>query len=179
MLSRVMLRKLADSLKQNPVEDSQAAVAIMLTAAKNDLELFIVKRADVPIDPWSGDMAFPGGKRVTHDRTLLETVTREVYEETSIDLSEQEVLGYMNSYNSWVRKEMTVQPVVYLFKEKPAYRLNYELTKAIWVPLGELVKTRRESKVKGFDTPVYTYNDDVIWGLTYRMIEALHSMIKG
>ncbi|MBD3205322.1 NUDIX domain-containing protein [Candidatus Bathyarchaeota archaeon] len=178
MSSHEMLSNLIEGLKQNPEEDSHAAVAVMLKPVENDLEIFLVKRAEVPGDPWSGDMAFPGGKKVVHDRTLLETVTREVWEETKIELSDQEILGYLRPINSWVKEEMKVQPVIYRFDEKPEYILNYELTKAVWVPLSKLEETRQEATVKGWETQIFRYNDDVVWGLTYRMIERILEILN-
>ena len=173
-----MLSKLIEGLKQNPDESSQAAVAVLLRPLENDLEIFLVKRADVPGDPWSGDMAFPGGKKVVHDKTLLETVTREVWEETKIDLTDKKVLGYLESICSWVKEEMAVQPVIYFFDENSEYVLNYELSRAFWAPLSELVKTRQNAKVKKWNTQVFNYDDEIIWGLTYRMIERILEIIN-
>jgi 8-oxo-dGTP pyrophosphatase MutT (NUDIX family) len=43
----------------------QAAVAMILREGGGGLEALFIKRAEHPLDPWSGHMAFPGGGRDT------------------------------------------------------------------------------------------------------------------
>jgi len=171
------LRKLTGRLLKSPDEDSDASVAILIRPAGGDLEVFIVKRAEVDGDPWSGDMAFPGGKKAALDEGVLDTAVREVMEETGIDLKPLEPLGYMEPLTSWVRRTFRVQPVVYLFEGDPPITLNYELTKYMWTPVGDLRKLRSRATVKGFDSPIYMIGDDVVWGLTCRMLDQLINIL--
>ena len=62
MHPREAIQKLTEKLR-TPNEEAYAGVAIMLKPEDEDIELFLVKRAEVSGDPWSGDMAFPGGKK--------------------------------------------------------------------------------------------------------------------
>ena len=55
--------------------------------AKRDLEMLFVKRSVYPGDPWSGQVAFPGGK-AEPDEAFTETAIRETQEEIGIDLNE-------------------------------------------------------------------------------------------
>ena len=167
------LNKLTERLLKSPDENADAAVAILIRLAADELEVFIVKRAEVDSDPWSGDMAFPGGKKAAQDKGVLDAAVREVMEETGIDLKPLKPLGYMEPLTSWVRRTFKVQPVVYLFEGDPPITLNYELTKYMWTPIGELGKLRSRATVKGFDSPVYMIGDDVVWGLTCRMLDML------
>lgn len=160
-------------------DDSHAAVAILLRERNDDLEFFLVKRAEVEGDPWSGDMAFPGGKRFQTDVDLSETAMRETLEETAIDLREKTKLGYMKPIYSSVRTSMKVQPVVYVYDEEPKVSLNYELTRYLWAPLKELVKSRTKEDVKGWNSDVYKYDGEVVWGLTFRMLERLIEILEG
>jgi hypothetical protein len=43
----------------------------------------------------------------------------------------------------------------------------------MWTPIGELRKLRSRGTVKGFDSPIYMIGDDVVWGLTCRMLDIL------
>ncbi len=173
MCPRDQLTRLTGSLLKSPDENANAAVAILIRPTDDDLEVFLVKRAEVDGDPWSGDMAFPGGKRGSNDASLLDTAVREVLEETSIDLSGHKPLGYLEPLFSWVRETFSVQPIIYLYEGKPAITLNYELTMCAWTPVKELEKTRSQAVVKGWDSPVFKVGEDVVWGLTYRMLEEL------
>ena len=177
MRANEKLSSLRGKLLDGPDEDSHAAVAILLRERNDDLEFFLVKRAEVEGDPWSGDMAFPGGKRGDGDRDLVETASREVLEETAIDLREKSKLGYMKPIYSSVRTNMKVQPIVYVYDEEPQVSLNYELTRYLWAPMKELVQSRTKQDVKGWNSDVYKYDGEVVWGLTFRMLEQLIEII--
>ena len=41
---------------------AEAAVALVLAGVGNDLSLCAIRRAEHPLDPWSGHMALPGGR---------------------------------------------------------------------------------------------------------------------
>ena len=178
MRANEKLSSLRGKLLDGPEESSHAAVAILLRERNDDLEFFLVKRAEVEGDPWSGDMAFPGGKRGDDDRDLVETASREVLEETAIDLREKSKLGYMKPIFSSVRTNMKVQPIVYVYDEEPEVSLNYELTRYLWAPLSELVQSRTKQDVKGWNSDVYKYDGEVVWGLTFRMLEQLIEIIE-
>jgi len=77
-----MLKKTSENL------DANAAVVALLRATNQDFQVLFVKRAENSGDPWSGQTAFPGGKRDPEDRNLKETVVRETLEETRINLLE-------------------------------------------------------------------------------------------
>ena len=178
MRAQEKLSSLRGKLLDGPDEDSHAAVAILLRERDDDLEFFLVKRAEVEGDPWSGDMAFPGGKRGGDDRNLVETASREVLEETSIDLRERSKLGYMKPIYSSVRTSMKVQPIVYVFDEEPDVTLNYELTRYLWAPMKKLVQSRTKEDVKGWNSDIYKYDGEVVWGLTFRMLEQLIELLE-
>eukprot|EP01104_Vermistella_antarctica_P008664 TRINITY_DN2186_c0_g1_i1.p1 TRINITY_DN2186_c0_g1~~TRINITY_DN2186_c0_g1_i1.p1 ORF type:complete len:193 (+),score=9.40 TRINITY_DN2186_c0_g1_i1:145-723(+) len=63
-------------------------------------EVLVLKRTVIESDPWSGHLAFPGGKREPNDETLLHTVVREVQEETSVMLAPEEGIELPLSYAS-------------------------------------------------------------------------------
>ena len=173
MTPHSLLEKLTSKVAHKPWDNAGAAVAILVRPREDDLEFFLVKRAEVDDDPWSGDMAFPGGKKNPQDETLIDTAVREVLEETSIDLSEKNVIGFMEPVYSAVRKTLAVQPIVYRFDEYPDVHLNYELTKYLWAPLSEITKGKTHATVKGWEGPVYQVQGETVWGLTFRMLEKM------
>lgn len=52
-------------------------------------ELLFIRRTPRQGDPWSGQVAFPGGKRDPEDTSDVHTAIREAYEECGLDLSPQ------------------------------------------------------------------------------------------
>jgi len=174
LLPKDPLDRICTKLSSDYVNEAKAAVGVVFKRDNGVLELLLVKRAEVPGDPWSGDMAFPGGKRGPNDNGLIETVTREVYEETSIDLCSGHFLGVMDPVGSTAKRGMTVLPMVFLLDEEPEIRINEELAYHLWTPFQGLVNSRGKALVKNrYDTDVFHVGDDVVWGLTYRMLERL------
>lgn len=173
-----LIEKLTRQLATQSSGNAQAAVAILVKPKKNDIEFFLVKRAEVDDDPWSGDMAFPGGKKNLQDQTVVDTAVREVLEETSIDLTEKNVIGFMEPIYSAVRKTLAVQPVVYLFDDYPPVELNYELTKYIWASLSEIRSGKTQAAVKGWEGSVYQVQGETVWGLTFRMLEKILKLLE-
>jgi 8-oxo-dGTP pyrophosphatase MutT (NUDIX family) len=173
-----LIEKLTRQLALHPSGNAQAAVAILVKPKINDIEFFLVKRAEVDDDPWSGDMAFPGGKKNLQDQTVVDTAVREVLEETSIDLTEKNVIGFMEPIYSAVRKTLAVQPIVYLFDDYPPVELNHELTKYIWASLSEIRNGKTLAAVKDWEGPVYQVHGETVWGLTFRMLEKILKLLE-
>jgi 8-oxo-dGTP pyrophosphatase MutT (NUDIX family) len=172
-----LIERLNRRLRGVEALDAWAAVAILLREEVDDYETLLVRRAVVPGDPWSGDMAFPGGKKTPLDRTLRDTVVREVSEETSIDLDSLTYIGALPGLFSSIKPDRDVLPIVYLYEGRPEIKLNPELTAYRWVHLKELRASRTTAKVKGWEGEVFKLGDDVVWGLTYRMLDKLLSLM--
>lgn len=175
------LQTLIQSLKrQVSVEDSEAnaAVAILLCAKQTEPELLLVKRAVNPSDPWSGDMALPGGRKHQNDRNILETAVRETREETSIDLSLCYAIGHLQTHTSnRSTSPVHILPFVFVCAEKPEIHLNQELSKFIWVPLSMLKQPKVTGVVHGREVPCFPAMGEVIWGLTFRILTSLLDLL--
>ena len=69
---------------------TRASVALIYRGANvREGELFFIQRARREGDPWSGDMAFPGGRLERSDTSSRHTAMRETLEETGLDLFQQ------------------------------------------------------------------------------------------
>lgn len=153
-------------------QDANAAVALLLKPADQDFKILFVKRVESPTDPWSGQMAFPGGKRDMKDQNLKQTVIRETLEETNINLLDRcRFLGVMEPLRSLPRLEMKILPFVILLEQEPEIKLNEELEWFVWIQLEELVQHRGMVKFSFGEVPAYIVGNSVIWGLTYRILE--------
>jgi 8-oxo-dGTP pyrophosphatase MutT (NUDIX family) len=174
--------KLSKVLK--PVSEVQetgvaAAVAVLLKPAHLDFEVLLVKRAKSLTDPWSGQMAFPGGKRDSKDRDLFETASRETFEETSINLhSGCCLLGALENTRSGAEPNLLVAPFVILMKGDPAIKLSIELVGWLWIPLKSLLSCRRTVRLPVGEVPAYVVKDHVVWGLTYRILGQLFKALE-
>lgn len=167
-----------------------AAVAVIFRIADDDLlELLMIERASYEGDPWSGHVAFPGGRREPGDATLLDTALRETREEMGIDLAAVgKVLGALERLNpvSPSLPPLSIAPfVVMLESEHPLeLTLSDEVAEAFWVPLALLQRADASSEVEvvlagGARRTVraFVHGRYTIWGLTERIIRDLLSRI--
>jgi len=167
------IEKLSKMLKPaSEGQDADAAVALLLKPVDQDLKILFVKRVENPADPWSGQMAFPGGKRDAKDQNLKQTVVRETLEETNIKLLERcRFLGVMEALRSTQRPEMKILPFVVLLKHHPSIKLNEELEGFVWISLEDLLQHKDTVKFSFGEFPAYIVGNTIIWGLTYRILE--------
>lgn len=173
--------KLMNALKPLSAEqDADAAVALLLKPTTGDFEVLFVKRVESSTDPWSGQMAFPGGKRSAEDENLKQTVVRETLEETHINLPNHcRFLGVMTAFPSTRMPKMKILPFVFLLHREPSIKLNKkELESFVWVSMKELYQSRGTIKFDFGQFPAYTVGDNVIWGLTYRILKNFEQLIS-
>ncbi|XXQ30063.1 Nudix hydrolase domain-containing protein [Plasmodiophora brassicae] len=99
--------------------------------------MLLIQRAVRSSDPWSGQLAFPGGK-ANGKETLLETALRETKEETAVDLGDSHTFQMAGSLGSVDRDRLTIHAFVFLQHERtgsPALHLaGDEVAHACWVP---------------------------------------------
>jgi 8-oxo-dGTP pyrophosphatase MutT (NUDIX family) len=154
-----------------------AAVALILLE-RSGLEALFIKRAARAGDPWSGQVALPGGRFEPEDGELVNTAIRETSEETGVDLSRAERLGALDDLypRTPTLPPVRVRPFVFAIPRAPSLVISDEVERAFWVPLARLAEpaVRREVKltVRGEPRifPAYDLGDDVIWGMTERIL---------
>lgn len=157
-----------------------AAVALIYEVDDDKrVKMLFIKRADNPHDPWSGDIAFPGGRRQEGDLTLLDTVYREVLEEVNLDLANNSrLITELESQRSLIRMDMVIHPFLFrLEREATDLRGNHEVDKLYWIPLDELRASRCRKFVRTMNrywiVDCYRWNGIIIWGVTYRILNKL------
>lgn len=146
-------------------------------------ELLFIQRARREGDPWSGDMAFPGGRMQPEDDTPRAAAERETLEETGMDLSRHgrfraRLSDLITRHHSrW--RPMVVTPYVFEWRGTQEVSLNHEVQRLVWVPLAYLAAKENHSSLP-WRTPLGTlqmpccrYRDHCIWGLSYSMMKEL------
>lgn len=155
-----------------------AAVSIVISDRKSP-SVLLIRRAEHPGDPWSGQIAFPGGKTKSGDRTVRETAIRETLEEVGIDLaSSASFLGY-GGVTTTHTGTMDVVPSAFILKEKVAVKPNHEVASFRWVDLKDFMEPSARTtynldaggRVAGM--PAFAVGDYVVWGLTYRILSSM------
>lgn len=159
----------------------RAAVAIVLVEVADGLEALFIRRAERVGDPWSGQVAFPGGLAEPSDGDLVATAIREAREETGVALQEAERLGELDDLypRTPTLPPVVVRPFVFALAARPVLTMSSEVERAFWLPLARFA----ESEARGTMTrsvagnertfPTFVLQGEVIWGMTERMLTQL------
>ena len=148
--------------------------------------MLFIKRAEYAGDPWSGQIAFPGGREESGDASLQETATRETREETGIDLArEGMVIGVLDDLRPRTVRlpAVVVRPYVAVLDRSGPLELSSEVALAFWIPFGTLAHKEawRDDTVfaRGvqINARVFRHEDHVIWGMTERILAQLLELL--
>lgn len=163
-----------------------AAVAAILRNGPGGegAELLFIVRAESPTDPWSGHIAFPGGRRDPEDESLLATAIRETREEVAIDLTRAELLARLPDIPAFIRSRrgtLIVTPFVFALHEDVIPTPNREVAATLWVPVSKLAGGEGRGTYaftwenKPYELPCVRLDpgQHVLWGMTHRMMETM------
>jgi len=147
-------------------------------------ELLFIERAHHPGDPWSGQMAFPGGRREPGDADLQQTAARETFEEVGLVLPEPVgLLDHFNGSRNVRVPPLLVAPYVYAVPERPRLVENYEVRSTVWVPLRWILEPDSwvdyeiEREAERVTFPAFRYEGYTVWGLTYRILRSFFAVL--
>jgi len=166
----------------------RAAVALILRVERGELQVLMIRRAERDGDPWSGHMAFPGGRLQVEDAHGFAAAVRETEEEVGLRLGPRDrVLGRLSELNAHSRRMggLAITPFVFRLEREVHLHPNHEVAEVVWVPLEFLLDTDNRSQMRwqragvALDLPCYDYQGRRIWGLSLRMLDELMDLIEG
>jgi 8-oxo-dGTP pyrophosphatase MutT (NUDIX family) len=169
-----------------PKDTRHAAVALCLRESQS-LEILFIRRADDPRDPWSGHMAFPGGRVEPWDNSPFHAAVRETREEVDVPLREDKLIGNLSPIRAphrGKRAPLLVHP--YVFNVPGATRTRpdaREVQETLWIPLSFFLHDAKREEMtwqyggQTFELPSYDYDGRRIWGLTLRMLDELLAIL--
>jgi len=164
-----------------------AAVAVILHDGDDGLEALFIRRAVRAGDTWSGQIAFPGGRRDPGDADLLATAIRETMEEVGVDLSAAERLGVLDDLypRTPVLPPVVVRPFVFALTARPTIVAGPEVQDTFWVSFRALQAPAAQGEVivdhPGIPRrvlPAYTLGNRTIWGMSERILTPLISLVS-
>jgi 8-oxo-dGTP pyrophosphatase MutT (NUDIX family) len=164
----------------------RAAVAIVLRQGDQGLEFLLIKRAEREGDPWSGQVALPGGREDPTDGSLEATAIRETQEETGIDLARDGVvLGALPDLGPRSTPvAVVVRPFVATVRADVPLVLSDEVADAFWMPLESITApgaaVESEVTVGSLSRRVtsFRHGDYVVWGMTERILRELLQVLE-
>ena len=164
-----------------------AAVAVVLHDGNDGIEALFIHRAVRAGDVWSGQIAFPGGRRDPGDADLLATAIRETMEEVGVDLSSAERLGVLDDLypRTPVLPPVVVRPFVFALTSRPPVVVSSEVQDAFWVSFRALqapgvagTVTVDHPGIPRRAMPAYTLGNHTIWGMSERILTPLISLVS-
>ena len=164
---------------------NHAAVAMILAEGERELEVCFIRRAEREGDPWSGQVAFPGGRASAEDTDASAVAERETWEEIGLTLENHHRVGPLPTRaieRADLQTPMTLSPFVYHVEpglQTQAFaRLTNEVASVFWVPISHLFD---EAAVTELNYPIaetwgtfpgIQFGEHVIWGLTLRVLDS-------
>jgi 8-oxo-dGTP pyrophosphatase MutT (NUDIX family) len=165
---------------------TRAAVAMIMRELSDDLEILFIERATDVRDPWSGHLAFPGGK-VEQGEQARQAAERETQEEIGLVLDSEHYLGRMSdivganlpvrvSCFAYAAVSTAINPVV-----------STEVRDVFWVRLSDIRDPgRHQMTTVGFsgrslEVPAIILpqaDKPVLWGITYRLVMQFLEIIQ-
>ncbi len=166
---------------------THAAVSVILRTGP-ELELLLIKRAEAEGDPWSGHMAFPGGRWSPSDPTLRDTAIRETLEETDLCLDNLGVdLGRLEPLepNTFRLPPISIFPFVFAVPfGVPARVASREVDEIHWTPVAPLLDEKAVGTTaidlgdSTRDFPCFHVSGKAVWGLTYRILTEFFTHLR-
>lgn len=186
---RRKLRERAPSLiGDEPKPSPRAAVAAILRNQRRGAEILLIRRAEREGDPWSGQMALPGGRASKDDPDLVATAIRETQEEVGLDLRDgSELIGRLDDLPAVARAKRTgliIAPFVFALHHEATLAPNDEVAETVWAPLDPLVSGAAATHFDyrlGDETlslPALKVGAHIVWGLTYQMLRMLFDTVR-
>ena len=166
-----------------------ASVAVVLAGGSEARSVCFVERARRPGDPWSGDVAFPGGWAKHEDESLRAAAMRETREEIGLALADSHHVGdvapmQISRFQSGIG--IIGASVFYVGESFPLFHLEQrEIAHAFWIPITHLHHPDNRTVVHWSRSgpprprPGIIFDGRVIWGLTYRILVRFSNMAVG
>ena len=154
----------------------RASVAIVLAGDSDARSVCFVERARRDGDPWSGDVAFPGGWAKHEAESLREAAMRETHEEIGLSLADANHVGDVAPMQiPRIRSGLGIIGASVFYVG--------EIAHAFWVPIAHLHHPDNRTVVRWARSgpprprPAIAFDGRVIWGLTYRILVRFSNLV--
>ena len=155
--------------------EAHAAVLIAITD-ESDPKVLLTRRSTL-LNNHAGEVSFPGGKRDPQDTSNIVVALREAQEETALNPFEVQLIGDLPMQKA--RNGMLVKPVVGLIPPKvELIPQPSEIDRIFFASLQHLMEAPPTPYEVSFAQqklyfPSMQVEDEVVWGLTARMLVSL------
>ncbi len=158
-------------------------VPILCPPEAEDWAVLFTKRSD-RVSHHKGQISFPGGAVEAHDPSPLETMLRESEEEIGLKPEALDLLGSLDEAAT-MASNYIIHPFVGVIPSDYTFDINaFEVESLLTVPLHVFWNLSCEARVgevlyqgKTYRGPVFTFEGEVIWGATARVMENFMAVV--
>ncbi len=160
---------------QRRARAADAAVLIAITQEQNP-KILLTRRA-AQMRNHAGEVSFPGGKREKGDTSNIVVALREAQEETALNPFSVNLLGELPMEKA--RNGLLVKPIVGLIQpEMELVPEPQEIDRIFYMPLQDFMLSVPEAypvryAEQHFYFPSINFDNEVVWGLTARILVSL------
>lgn len=171
------------AIVSSPEHLRPASVLIPFYENDDGLSLIFMMRPDYP-GAHGAQISFPGGKKDPEDEDELGAALRETEEEIGVNRNDIDVWGGLNTQQTlvssyWITPFVGQIPYPYEFTPDPT-----EVERLIIIPFSHILNPKNsfygDYDFRGLTIPsqMYLYKEDVIWGLTARILKSFISFLR-
>ncbi|WP_424948061.1 NUDIX hydrolase [Candidatus Spongiihabitans sp.] len=152
-----------------------------------DAEMFFIQRAENKDDPWSGQIAFPGGNSDRRDQDIAATARRETDEEVGIRLPANALLARLDDQQGRSHDRdisLIISCLVFNLDPPQAVSHSPEVGDSFWIKVDDLLhppalsaSARQDVRAQQSHPGIQFRSGKVLWGLTYRFVKMFLEII--
>ncbi len=166
-------------------EYKKAAVLLLIFEQDGELYFPFIRRTSQSGDKHSGQIALPGGRIESTDKTSWTAAVREAHEEIGIDPLLVKPITTLHDVEI-PASGYIVTPHVGIYEENPKFSLQEQEVKTIYLSpvqkiLDPTVMKKKDIEVRGYtlpDVPYFELAGQVVWGATAAILAEFKAMLE-
>ena len=167
------------STPSDEADGNEIASVLIIIYGESPFVIMTKKASNLKVH--AGEIAFPGGKWCEKDQDLLETAIRETKEELCLDVSNEHVIGQLDSVIT-LNSKYRITPFIAILDTVPSLTANSEVESILHIPLAHFLNTMDEDDLPEHrsikEMYTFTFEKYNVWGASARMLKQINTLLS-
>jgi len=167
------------STPSDEADGNEIASVLIIIYGESPFVIMTKKASNLKVH--AGEIAFPGGKWCEKDQDLLETAIRETKEELCLDVSNEHVIGQLDSVIT-LNSKYRITPFIAILDTVPSLTANSEVESILHIPLAHFLNTMDEDDLPEHrsikEMYTFTFEKHNVWGASARMLKQINTLLS-